>query len=485
MTIRYRKLGFHSDKKRPWGKLTYNPYNVKPFLEECDPEARRAAKVMMGRYERSAVDSHPYQDEKLKPFQVAGVMELMKRKRVLLADEQGLGKTVQCASAIDLLEPDHTLILAPSFLVLNWAEELEKWTKGLRIQTILKGKQKVQLETKSITVLSYGLIGKYELLKGHEWGLLICDECHFLKNPKAQRTKAVRALKAKRSWMLSGTPMRNRPRDMYPVLHYLMKGFGAFHQYAKRYCDSHQTFVPGRGMCWDYDGASNEEELQVRLRSTVMIRRLKKEVLPQLPDKTHRLILLDDAEVARSEKTAMTAVPEDGSRLEEYHVATIRKNTAIAKLPETEKFVKNLLEEVEKVVVFAYHRDVMQKLGEQFVNYNPAIISGATPTKTRNQEVKRFQTDPECRVFVGQIQAAGTGLTLTASSTVVFAETTWTPSEMEQAADRCHRMGQKSSVNIYTLLTRNTIDEAVYRALQSKSLTIKKCLELARGVHGE
>ena len=158
------------------------------------------------------------------------------------------------------------------------------------------------------------------------------------------------------------------------------------------------------------------------------------------------------------------------------NLATQRRELALCKLPQSLEQINELLESVDKMVVFAWHTEVINELEKQLAIYNPALISGKTRQETRQAQVDKFQNDKTCRVFIGNILAAGVGITLTAASHVDFVETSWVPGEVFQAVDRCHRIGQKNSVNARFHVVENSIDEAVIRSLISKNITIKKII---------
>ncbi len=434
------------------------------------------------------------------PFQKAGIAYATKRKATLIADEMGLGKTIQAIGIINMAPGvRNVVVVCPASLKINWQRELEKWlTLPLSI-----GVCNGTVPDADILITNYEQLSK---LPPRPLDLLIVDEAHYAKNPKAQRTKLVKALsaKAKRTILMTGSPIVNRPIELHSLLSILDAPSWPFWEYVKRYCGAYQ----GR-WGWDFSGATNLDELQYRLRSTLMVRRLKADVLAELPPKRRQLITLSSKgfdKVLKAESKLELSLEQNREALElemdlaeavgntetynkaalalRQHSAVafeemseVRHQTALAKAPVVAEHIAGLLESVDKVVVMAHHHDVVDILCDELVYYGVVRLTGRDSQTVRQQAVDTFQGDPNVRVFVGSIQAAGVGLTLTAASTVVFAELDWTPSAVNQAEDRCHRIGQKDSVLIQHVVLDGSLDARQAQVLINKQTVIDSAID--------
>ena len=407
--------------------------------------------------------------KKLFPYQQDGVERLIKSQRILLADEMGLGKTVQCIEAINKIgKKDATiLIICPKSVLGVWESELQSWldlpykiqiTTSKDFQPPFKG---------SVTLINYDLCHKFrdELLETNVFDVLICDEAHYLKSLDAKRTKAIfgngsemPCIPAINLWLLTGTPVLNRPVELYPLLRAIRPmEFPSFRDYASRYCDPQTTRDRRGNYHVDYSGAMNLAELSRRLDS-VMLRRYKADVLKQLPPKFRSCKCLLDSGEADFERERIQEFLldrdyryDEGLRMEDFGseaaslvqyigrdidmsdpdrrnqimgcISSIRRETAMKKVDVSAELLENIILS-EKVVVFAYHRDVILRLVDIFGKRAVCVLGGMS-TEERSDAVARFQNDPDVRIFAGSIRAAGVGLTLTASSHVVFLEMDW------------------------------------------------------------
>ena len=428
------------------------------------------------------------------PYQKAGIAYAIKRRDALIADEMGLGKTIQAIGTINA-DPSaqRILVVCPASLKLNWQREAEKWLVEKRPIIVVSGGKTVEIPAGPVVVVvNYEVVGKHpELQKG--WDIAIFDESHYLKNPKAARTKEGLGISAKRRLFLTGTPIMNRPIELFPILE-SVGIFGNYWKFAERYCDLQQTRY---GV--DVSGASNLSELQGILREKIMVRRLKKDVLTELPAKIRQQIVLDpegrdekaaikaELEVLKTAKKAKEALKNDKNNQEIKgiylnslsEIAKARHSTTLVKVPRVVERVQELLEsgEARKIIVFAHHRDVIDALKSGLSAFSPVSLTGEDSLEARQQAVDRFQTDPSCRVFIASIRAAGVGITLTAASTVIFAELDWTPSALSQAEDRAHRIGQTDSVLVVHILLNGSIDAKLSEKLIEKQKIIEKALD--------
>ncbi|XP_026872429.2 DNA annealing helicase and endonuclease ZRANB3 isoform X1 [Electrophorus electricus] len=435
--------------------------------------------------------------KRLMPFQRQGVRFALSRDgRCLIADEMGLGKTLQALSVAYLYRQEWPLlIVVPSSLKYPWMEELEHWLPELGPQDINLVQSKADiagLSQSKVTVLGYGLLTTdarplVDALNKQQFGVIIVDESHYLKSRNAARTKILVPViqKAKRAILLTGTPALGRPEELFMQIDALYpRRFGTWSDYAKTYCNAHYKFFGSRRQ-WDCRGASNLDELHQRL-SEIMIRRLKEEVLTQLPAKIRQRIPFDLPKEAAKEASAslekweslMQSLNSSGEWKSEIPftevmglITQMYKQTAVAKAGAVKDYIKMLLESEQlKFLVFAHHLNMLQACTEAVIEAKAGYIriDGSVPSAERIQLVHRFQTDPTIRVAILSIQAAGQGLTLTAASHVVFAELYWNPGHIKQAEDRAHRIGQTSSVHVHYLVAKGTFDMVMWAMLNRK-----------------
>jgi hypothetical protein len=324
-------------------------------------------------------------------------------------------------------------------------------------------------------------------------GFLV-HNCHFLKNRSAQRTKAVLGVGKKATGLssiptiiaLSGTPFLSRPVEIFPVIKALAPNkIPPFMTFAHQYCGATHN-----GFGWDFNGCSNAEELFQLLISAVMIRRTKTEVLKDLPDKTRTVIPLEMEKKARQEyKKAnqhflgwLKSVNPDkltaAMRAEALvQFQELKKLARRGKWAAAMEWLQDTLESCDKVIIFGTHHETVDLLMEALKTRNPVKLDGRSSPKAKEDAVRRFQEDPTCKVFIGNVKAAGVGLTLTAASTVAFMELGWTPGEHNQAEDRAHRIGQKKAVNIYYLLAEDTIEMQIAALLDRKRRVLDAVLD--------
>jgi SWI/SNF-related matrix-associated actin-dependent regulator 1 of chromatin subfamily A len=431
------------------------------------------------------------------PYQRAAIAFGLGRPNALFADEMGLGKTIE---ALGLVNSDESarrvLIVCPASLKLNWARECEHWLID-RGPVGVAGK--TFPENANVVIINYDILGKWRAQLREPWDVLIADECHYVKNKQAKRSKRLYALKARRKLFLTGTPILNRPVELWAVVNYLAPDeFDSFWPFAKRYCKPCKNRYG-----WDFSGASNLDELHERLRSTIMVRRTKSQVLSDLPPKRRQVIELASDHIAGLIAVETEAWQEHKHRLNELRavgrgsdemtsaelaelragvnlafgeLAKLRQATALAKVPLVIEHVRSVLDDVGKIVVFAHHRAVISELAEPFGDA-AVTLTGDHTIDSRQAAVDRFQEDESCRLFIGSITAAGFGLTLTASAHVIFAELDWVPAHLTQAEDRTHRIGQKESVLVQHLVLQDSLDARMVGTLIKKQRVIDKVVD--------
>jgi len=417
------------------------------------------------------------------PYQIEGISFAKDRPSILFGDEMGLGKTIQAIGVLNCYPRIAScLVVCPATLKTNWARELDRWLISPCVD---------------ITITNYDQLHKLDFTQ--EWDAVILDEAHYIKNNKARRSQLCRLIRAKIRIALTGTPILNRPIELWNILHWLDPvkwPASSYMPYAIRYCGAFQRRIKVRGTykrVWVMDGASNLDELREHLRP-LMIRRLKADVLKDLPPKRRQIVELPteglSPDLQEQLRTCTMSVQElehayrdNVQKLESalqvawMNMTEVRHEAGRAKVSRALGLIQDAIESSGKVVVFAHHRDVIAQLTEALVDHRPAVITGDTPHPARQAAVDAFQTDPEVRVFIGQIQAAGVGITLTAASHVIFVELDWTPGVVSQAEDRCHRIGQKDSVLVQHLVLEGSLDAHMAKALVRKQSTIERALD--------
>lgn len=422
------------------------------------------------------------------PYQKDGVAFIESRNgRALLGDEMGLGKTIQALAWLELHpEKRPAIIVCPAHLKINWAREAEAGLSKPDVE-ILQGKTPYQVK-KDIVIINYDILSSWvEELQKSNPQVLIFDEGHYIKSNRAQRTKAVKKLAKKIPHViaLSGTPIVNRPIESWNILQVINKTvFPNYMEFARTYCDAKHN-----GFGWDFSGASNKEKLHQILTDTVMIRRKKADVLPELPDKLFSFIPMEmdnEKEYFKAEMNFIRflkdtkgeeAAQKAGQAEHLVKIEALKQLAVKGKMKQAIQWIRDFLEtNGNKLVVFAVHKVVVDALMEEFKDI-AVKVDGSLSGTQRDESVQAFQNNPDVKLFVGNIQAAGTGLTLTAANAVAFLELPWTPGELVQAEDRCHRIGQKDTVNIYYLLADNTIEAEIATLLDEKKKVLEAILD--------
>jgi SWI/SNF-related matrix-associated actin-dependent regulator 1 of chromatin subfamily A len=429
-----------------------------------------------------------------KPFQLAGIYyHKMCFDRGLGAyncDDMGSGKTIQAAGSINLEDDIETvLVFCPSSVKINWMRELHKWL--VRDMVIGFAEPGEALPSAHVVICNYDIANKCEkeLLTRH-WDMIICDEGHYIINESAQRTASVLRNHTDRWLWLSGTFMVNRPKELWTACHTLdRETFPDKIVFEDRYCERQLKSIPtgsfvnpktGRRTTkwkkvWDSDGASNIEELNYLMRSRFMIRREKKDLMPYLPDKTRQIIVLpstgcirkiqaekkkweDICNVYGYEAAVQSIQTEEGPAFNE--MSAVRKAVSEAKLRASVAFIRDALVSSRKIVVFCHHRDTVEGLMDALVDYRPVPHHGGLSAIEKDASVRIFMEDPDCRVFVGNLKSASTGVDglQKVSQHAITVEIPWEESTLRQAEDRLHRMGQANSVLSQVLLLEDSLD---------------------------
>ncbi|HEY5287704.1 MAG TPA: DEAD/DEAH box helicase [Solirubrobacteraceae bacterium] len=417
----------------------------------------------------------------LKPFQRAGVAYLLEQRRAFLADEQGLGKTIEALATLEADAAYPAIVVCPASLKLNWMREIERWLPGRDAQALAgMGGNNSPIPPADITVVNYDILAaRAQALGAMAPRALVLDESHYCKNAAAKRTQAVGRLAASVPsdglvLALTGTPVMNRPPELIAQLRILgrLADFGSGAQFGRR-----------------FKGADAHVRLHWHLRSRCFVRRLKADVLPQLPAKTRTVVPveLDNESEYRLAETDVIAWlrsrPLDLGELDAKVAAALRAERLVrlnalkmlaarGKLHAALAWIHDFCSSGERLVVFARHREIQRAVVERFPH--ALHILGEDTHAARDASLEAFQAadSSENQLIVCSIEVAGQGLTLTQASNVAFLELDWTPAKHDQAEDRCHRIGQQDAVNAWYLLAAGTIDETMATLLERKRAII-------------
>lgn len=481
--------------------------------------------------ERDMVNIKVRDDKELIPFQATGIDIMVDMHRnnqnILLGDEMGLGKTVQVCCFINAINEAEgfkkVLIICPNNLKYVWKHHVEDWVT-----------KKYDMEVAGSTLFMWSdfVIINYEALKNYqdalgsiEWDLIVGDEAHYLKNPSSLRSKIVySSLKAKRWVFVTGTPIVNYPYEIFPLIHHLdRESWPNYSSFEFAFTSGSQDKF-GKNLTYLQNvlvNGSNGEPVKNKYGSTIyrhsvkpiLIRRLKKDVLPELPKKRRQVIELPNdtvKEIIKREKelhegagkdfmdelNALLREATEGGREsvtdEDFEgiieslkhnkrylfeeMAKIRHILGRAKVPFVTEHLENVLDNEEKVIVFYHHHDVGSAIYNKFKD-KAVIVDGTVSMEERDARIQRFQNDPNCLLFVGSMSVVGLGLTLTAAAHGIFAETDWVPGKLTQAEDRMHRIGQMAeSILIQHMVFEDSMDaymiKRVIRKQKSINLTI-------------
>ncbi|XP_010120798.1 PREDICTED: SWI/SNF-related matrix-associated actin-dependent regulator of chromatin subfamily A-like protein 1 [Chlamydotis macqueenii] len=414
----------------------------------------------------------------LMPFQREGVnFAILRNGRLLLADDMGLGKTIQaiCIAAYYRKEWP-LLVVSPSSVRFTWAEAFHRWLPSLSpgsTNVIVTGKD--NLTASLINIVSFDLLSKMDKQLKSTFQVVIIDESHFLKNIKTARCRAAMPLlkAARRVILLSGTPAMSRPAELYTQIAAVQPAFfPQFHSFGLRYCDARK--MPWG---WDYSGSSNLTELKILLEESIMIRRLKSDVLSQLPAKQRKMVVVAPEGISAKTKAVLAAEAKKmakgykNKQQEKEALLLFYSRTAEAKIHSVVEYILELLESGnDKFLVFAHHKimldAIVAELGKKHVEY--IRVDGSTPSAERQSLCQKFQFSEKQVVAVLSLTAANMGLTFSAADLVVFAELFWNPGVLIQAEDRAHRIGQTSSVNVHYLVAKGTADDYLWPMIQEK-----------------
>jgi SWI/SNF-related matrix-associated actin-dependent regulator of chromatin subfamily A-like protein 1 len=408
----------------------------------------------------------------LEPFQWAGVRYALEARQTFVADEQGLGKTVEALAALEADDAFPAVVVCPASLKLNWQREARKWLPHRSI-AVIEGRSAVP-DTGDITILNYEVVASHrdELTRMRPRALVV-DESHYVKNPSAKRTQAVRRLAGGvvpggLRLALTGTPVLNHAEELISQLRVIgrLEDFGSGARFSRQ-----------------FQGPLTEERLHWHLRRRCFVRRLKAEVLPQLPAKRQVVVpvtLDNEREYRLAEQDVVAWLREQPLDLRELdariaatlraerlaQLGTLKRLAARGKLHAALTWIHDFLASGEPLVVFAHHVEVQDAVLERFPH--ALHLLGRDKVQAREAAVQAFQDPDGPALIVCATRVAAQGITLTRASNVAFLELEWTPAMHDQAEDRCHRIGQHDAVTAWYLLAADTIDETMARLIERK-----------------
>lgn len=432
--------------------------------------------------EEVSIDYSKYEHRPPLSHQKEAIEKLVGSRRFILADDMGLGKTTSTIIAALETGAKKILIICPASLKINWQREIENYSD--RTCFIAEGKK---FSTESdFVIVNYDILKNFHNKEGRENSLLlqsnfelvILDEAHMVSNAQAQRTKLINDFvkNIKRVWLLTGTPMTSRPINYYNLLNIIESPVAQnWMAYAIRYCQGFQ-FRAGKRKVWNVTGASNLEELRDRT-SKQILRRLKEDVL-DLPDKIITPVYLRTS--SKEYKDLMgeyyewlkNKTDESSSLTVQFSkLMKVRKVIANEKVKDTIEFTQNIIDQGKKVIIFTNFTDTLQLIHNHF-GKESVYLDGSCNKVQRQYAVDQFQENEKVKVFVGNLKAAGVGLTLTAAEVVIMNDLSFVPAEHAQAEDRAYRYGQKNNVLVYYPLYENTIEGVIYDILNKKKKVI-------------
>jgi len=442
-------------------------------------------------------------------YQKVGAAWLAGRTHALLADEMGLGKSAQVVRACEEIKAKKVLVICPAAARVNWQREFKLFSDR---EMVVVAKPSDPFTSDDSLIVSYDLISKHPNLGVFD--VVVADESHFIKGIATKRTQAILGTsgtihRATHFWAISGTPAPNHVGELWPLLYTFGVTELSYSKFVARYCNSYE---------WTHGpvitGTRKGMEPEIReMLSRVMLRRKKEEVMKELPPIFYQTVVVEPGPVdldtdmgfvsyvfpvdrrkelhekLTSEKILLeTAVSKtglggDGLKLLEglaKSVSTLRRYTGLQKIQSVADVIESELEAnaYEKIVLFGIHQAVIEGLRTRLSKFGAVTLYGKTPPGKRDENIDSFQKDPKTRVFIGNIQAAGTAITLTAAHHVAFVESEWVPAAMAQAAMRCHRIGQDKPVTVRFFSLSNSIDEKITERLKRKTRELTEIFDV-------
>ena len=436
----------------------------------------KVALIKNNKVENVVIDYEKYSHRPPLDHQKEAIQKLVENKKFILADDMGLGKTT--STIISALETGakKVLIICPASLKINWQREIENYS--YRTTSIIEGKK---WDDADFVIINYDIIKNFHddkkksesTIVNSKFDLVIVDEAHYVQNSQAQRTKLINDIgsKVERVWLLTGTPITSRPINYFNLLNLIDSPVAQnWMAYVKRYCNGFQ-FQAGRRKIWNVSGASNLEELRDRT-APLVLRRLKENVL-DLPEKIITPVYLRLKSKEYEELMGEyydwydKSGESDSLTLQFTKLTKVRQVIAEEKTKATIELCENIIEQGKKVIVFTNFTKSLEMILQHF-GKNAVRLDGQMSQKERQLSVDRFQNEEDVKIFVGNIKAAGVGITLTAAEAVVMNDLSFLPSDHSQAEDRSYRYGQKNNVLVYYPIFDNTVEGIIYDILKKK-----------------
>ena len=477
------KLLCESDKAyNIWGNLTNDMKPISMWIP-------KASVIQEEKTLDREVDYSPYSHRPPMEHQKIAIEKLLANNKFILADDMVLGKTT--STVIASLESDvkKVLIVCPASLKINWKREIELYSD----ENVLIVEGKKWGSTFKYYIINYDILKNfhttentedsdaYKIILNEGFDLAIVDEAHYISNSQAQRTKLLNDILAKipKVWLLTGTPMTSRPINYFNLLKIVNSPLTLnWKSYVLRYCKGYQFRVGGRKI-WNTSGASNLDELREQTKA-VVLRRMKTDIL-DLPEKIISPIWLElKNSFYDDELTEFLRISKENRKKESLTVTLnrlmkLRQLIAIEKVDHTCELIDKVLEQGRKVIVFTNFTMSLDMIYEKY-GKKAVVLDGRMSKDRRQQSVDRFQNEDKVKVFIGNIKAAGVGITLTAADTVIFNDLSFVPADHSQAEDRAYRYGQKNSVLVYYPVFENTIKMTIYNILQKKKEIIDQVM---------
>jgi SWI/SNF-related matrix-associated actin-dependent regulator 1 of chromatin subfamily A len=477
------KLLCESDKAyHIWGKIIDSQQNHAMWLP-------KAAIVQEEKKLNRVIDYSPYDVRPPMEHQKVAIEKLLANDKFILADDMGLGKTT--SAVIGALESGakKVLIVCPASLKINWQREIANYSD--RRVLIVEGRK--WGSTFDFYIINYDIIKNYhttdksedsddyKLLVNEKFDLAIVDEAHYISNTTANRTRLLNDVleQIPKVWLLTGTPMTSRPINYFNLLKIVDSPLTLnWQSYVRRYCKGYQ-FTVGNRKVWNTSGASNLDELRERTKSYVL-RRMKTDIL-DLPEKIVTPVFVElTSKMYDEELEEFTRITNDKKNDETISVTLnrlmkIRQLISYEKIPYTCELIDKCLEQGKKVIVLTNFTMTLDMLHDKYKK-NSVTLDGRMSKDKRQDAVDRFQNEDKVKVFIGNIKAAGVGITLTAAEVVIMNDLSFVPADHSQGEDRAYRYGQKNSVLVYYPVFENTIEKVIYNILQKKKNVIDQVM---------
>ena len=435
------------------------------------------------------IDYSKYNTRPPMDHQKVAIEKLLANDKFILADDMGLGKTTSAVIASMESGVKKVLIVCPASLKINWDREIKNYTNKKVL--IVEGRK--WGSTFDYYIINYDIIKNYhstdksedsddyKLLVNAGFDLAIVDEAHYISNATANRTRLLNDVleQIPKVWLLTGTPMTSRPINYFNLLKIVESPLTLnWQSYVRRYCAGYQ-FRVGQRKVWNTSGASNLDELRERTKN-IVLRRMKTDIL-DLPEKIVTPVFVElTSKMYDEELEEFTRISNDKKNDETITVTLnrlmrIRQLIAYEKIPYTCEIIDRCLEQGKKVIVLTNFTMTLDMLHEKYKK-NSVTLDGRMPKDRRQENVDRFQTEDKIKIFIGNIKAAGVGITLTAAEVVIMNDLSFVPADHSQGEDRAYRYGQKNSVLVYYPVFENTVEKIIYNILQKKKGVIDQVM---------